>query len=119
VAWKNTREARRALADALPFLMRASQVTVAVISGESEEVEHIGLQEVSERLGRHGVKVKTLVAPKGCGTVTDAIERVAGEVSADLIVVGAYGHSRLQEWVLGGVTEDLLAASSRCVLFSH
>ena len=119
VAWKNTRESRRALADALPFLMRASKVTVAVISGENEDAEQVGLQEVSQRLARHGVQVDTLAAAKGAGTVAEAIERVAGQVAADLIVVGAYGHSRFQEWVLGGVTEDLLAASSRFVLFSH
>ncbi len=119
VAWKNTRESRRALADARPWLVRAAKVTVVVISGEGEEIEQVGLQEVAERLTRHGANVDTLVAAKGGGTVAEAIERVAGEVAADLIVVGAYGHSRFQEWVLGGVTEDLLAASSRFVLFSH
>ena len=119
VAWKNTRESRRAVADALPFLMRAHKVTLLVVSGESEDVEQVGLHEVAQRLARHGVDVETMVAPKGRGTVAEAIERTATRVSADLIVMGAYGHSRLQEWVLGGVTEDLLVASSRFVLFSH
>jgi nucleotide-binding universal stress UspA family protein len=119
VAWKNTRESRRALADAMPFLMRAHKVTVLVVSGESEEVEQVGLHEVAARLARHGVDVDTLVAPKGKGTVAETIERTANRLQADLIVMGAYGHSRLQEWVLGGVTEDLLAASPHTVLFSH
>ncbi|QUD87085.1 universal stress protein [Phenylobacterium montanum] len=119
VAWKNTRESRRALADALPFLMRADKVTVLVVSGESEEVEQVGLHEVTARLARHGVDADTLVAPKGQGTAAEAIERTANRLQADLIVAGAYGRSRLQEWALGGVTEDLLAASPRCVLFSH
>jgi len=119
VAWKNTREARRVLADALPFLMRASKVTVLVVSSESEEAEQAGLREVAARLARHGVDVDTLVAPQGRGAVAETIERTASRLQADLIVMGAYGHSRLQEWVLGGVTEDLLAASPHHVLFSH
>ncbi len=119
VAWKNTRESRRALADALPFLMRATKVTVLVVSGESDEVEQVGLHELAARLARHGVNIETLVAPKGRGTVAETIERTATRLQADLIVMGAYGHSRLQEWVLGGVTEDLLATSPRFVLFSH
>ena len=119
VAWKNTRESRRALADALPFLMRANKVTVLAVSGESEEAEQVGLDAVAQRLSRHHVNVETLVTPKGRGTVAEAIENVATALSADLIVMGGYGHSRFQEWILGGATEDFLAASSKFVLFSH
>lgn len=119
LAWKNTREARRALADSLPFLMRAQKVTVAVVSEESSESEHVGLDQVARRLVRHGVDVDTQVVRKGRHTVAEALEHTAASLSADLIVMGAYGHSRFQEWVLGGATEDLLASSSRFVLFSH
>ncbi|QUD87525.1 universal stress protein [Phenylobacterium montanum] len=119
VAWKNTRESRRALADALPFLMRADRVTLLTVSGEAESVEQPGLQEVVSRLARHGVVADTLVAPKGSSAVAEVIDRTAGHLQADLVVMGAYGHPRLQEWALGGATEDLLAASSRHILFSH
>jgi nucleotide-binding universal stress UspA family protein len=119
VAWKNTREARRALADAMPFLMRAHKVTVLAVSGDGEDIEKGGLDEVARRLARHGVVVETLVAPKGRASVAQVVEETAMRLSADLIVMGAYGHSRIQEWMLGGATEDLLVQSSQFVLFSH
>ena len=56
---------------------------------------------------------------KGRGAIADALEETATRRGADLIVVGAYGHSRLREWALGGVTEDFIAASSKHILFSH
>lgn len=119
IAWKNSREARRAVGDSLPFLMRANRVTVATVAGESETDGHASLKCVAQRLARQGVEVETLSVPKGRGQVADTIEHTANRVGADLIVMGAYGHSRLQEWMLGGATEDLLAAASRYVLFSH
>jgi nucleotide-binding universal stress UspA family protein len=119
VAWKNTKESRRALADALPFLMRAHKVTVAGVSGEDSSVEQAGLDVVARRLARHGVDVDTLVVAKEHDGVAETLETAAAKVGADLIVMGAYGHTRFQEWMLGGATEDMLAASSRFVLFSH
>ena len=119
VAWKNTRECRRALANSLPFLMRAHKVTVVGVSGEDSSVEQTALDVVAKRLARHGVDVDTQVVAKTDQGVAETLEKAAAEVGADLIVMGAYGHSRFQEWILGGATEDMLAASSRFVLFSH
>ena len=120
VAWKDSRESRRALADSLPFLMRAQSVVVLGVSSDANTVvDQGGMRDVVRRLSRHGVEAALEVVPRGKGTVADAIESTAIRHSADLIVTGAYGHSRLREWALGGVTEDFIAASSKFVLFSH
>jgi len=120
VAWKDSRESRRALGDSLPFLMRAQSVVVVGVSGDANTVvDQGGMKDVVRRLSRHGVAAALEVVPRGKGTVADALDAVASRHAADLIVTGAYGHSRLREWALGGVTEDLIAASSKFVLFSH
>jgi len=120
VAWKDTRESRRAVTDALPFLKRARNVTIIAVCGEATtKIDHDGLQDVALRLARHGVEAAVEAVPKGNATVAEALESAADRHSADLIVSGAYGHSRLQEWMLGGVTEDLAASSSKFVLLSH
>ncbi len=117
VGWKDTREARRALTDAMPFLIAAEAVHVVAVSETAAQRE--GLELVAQRLSRHGVRVQTQIVERAMETVAEDLEEVADLHGADLIVLGAYGHARLREWVFGGVTEDLLATSSRYVLFSH
>jgi len=121
VAWKDTRESRRALTDALPFLKRAQKVViVAIESAEtSSAILSESLVEVAQRLGRHRVNTCVEIGPKGSGSVTEALEDAAGRHGADLIVSGAYGRTQLEEWWLGGVTEDLVMSSSKFVLMSH
>jgi nucleotide-binding universal stress UspA family protein len=120
VGWKDTRESRRALSDALPLLKRAQQVVVVEIDGDLRPTpQRSDLNEIAERLARHDVRVETEVVARSGPTIADDLEHAASRHGADMIVTGAYGHARLREWILGGVTEDLLAASSKCVLFSH
>ena len=119
VAWKPTRETRRAVSDSLPFLMHASRTTLVAVDGDGQDVDRTALSEVAARLARHGVDVRTQVVPRGKARVAEVLESVAAREGADLIVMGAFGHSRLQEWVLGGATEDMLAACDRHVLMSH
>lgn len=120
VGWKDTRESRRALSDSLPLLKRAQQVIVVEIEGDLRPAAHrADLKDVADRLARHGVKVATEVVTRSKATIADDLEHAATRHGADLVVTGAYGHARLREWMLGGVTEDLLATSSKCVLFSH
>jgi nucleotide-binding universal stress UspA family protein len=120
VAWKDCREARRALADALPFLQRAEQVQlVQVCPATDHSTARTYLREVVERLARHGVKAEVKVmAPSGASVTTD-IEDSADALGADLIVAGAYSHHRMREWVLGGTTQDFVEDCSRYVLFSR
>lgn len=120
VAWKNTRECRRAVADALPFLQRANDVIVQAVCrpGETDAAE-AETADVVANLQRRGVNARALVSSIQPESVADELKRIADLNDADLIVAGAYGHSRLQEWVFGGVTDDLLHQPGCFVLMSH
>jgi nucleotide-binding universal stress UspA family protein len=119
IAWKDTREARRAVLDALPLLKQAGHVIVVEIAAE----EHLPgvrghLRDVVRWLGRHGITAEALASPS---TAFDAgrLNAIAGDHDADLVVAGAYGHSRLREWAFGGVTREFLLHGDRCLLVSH
>jgi nucleotide-binding universal stress UspA family protein len=119
VAWKDTREARRAALDALPILKMAVHVTVVEIAaGDGLTDAGLRVQDVVGWLKRHGIAAE---AATSVSTGDDAgqLKSIAQERNADIIVAGAYGHSRLREWVLGGVTKDLLLRAERCSLVSH
>lgn len=115
IAWKDAREARRAVWDALPLLKAAEEVLVVAI-GESG---HAGALDVKEHLGGHGIDARTLLHARREGAVADDLIRAAEREGADLIVAGAYGHSRTREWILGGVTRDLLDHAPICCLMAH
>jgi len=120
IGWKDTREARRAVQDALPFLHEAERVTLVEVCGPSEEesaLENLG--DVARYLDRHQIKGNLEVRHhRGKSDGEQLIELSLNE-RADLLVTGAYGHSRLGEWVFGGVTRELLTSSSICCLMSH
>ncbi len=119
VAWKETREARRALADALPLLRQMNRVVIAeIVAPEQESVAQANLNRVVAWLGRHGVTATPHLDISG-GNHGERLLALADEVGAELLVAGAYGHSRLREWILGGVTHDLLHKGGRCLLLSH
>ena len=121
VAWKDTRESRRAVADALPFLKLAGTVVVAEVCDHSDAAESKArLDDVADSLLRHGVSATTAVwvEEKDVHAPQQFLE-VAAEHKADLIVAGGYGRSRFQEWIFGGFTRALLAQTSRAVLLSH
>jgi nucleotide-binding universal stress UspA family protein len=121
VAWKDTRESRRSVADALPFLKRARSVIVAEICHHDDfSATDIHLNDVAENLRLHGVHASTTVGieEKDINAAHQFLD-LADQNKADLIVAGAYGHSRFQEWVFGGFTRALLAQTSRAVLLSH
>jgi nucleotide-binding universal stress UspA family protein len=119
VGWKDTREARRALRDALPFLERADAVIIVEVSDTASETALAQAGDVARYLARHKVQVGPTIAAHPKGKVADELIRIATAERADLIVAGAYGHSRLGEWALGGVTRDLLVSSPVCCLLSH
>ena len=121
IAWKDSREARRAVRDALPFLQQAERVTVIQISETNERDEQAfrSVKDIARYLSRHRIEiVAERVEPAG-NTVAETLFRIVRDDNIDVIVAGAYGHSRLGEWVFGGVTRDLLAKSPVCCLFSH
>ncbi len=109
VAWKDTKEARRAVVDALPLLKSASDVEVVVIDEGSLGPERASMQDAVAWLESHGVKARGDVLPNE-GGAAQSILAAAKAADADLIVSGAYGHSRLREWLVGGGTRDLLSS---------
>ena len=109
VAWKDTKEARRAIVDALPLLQAAKDVQVVVISEGNLAVERDSMLDAVAWLESHAVKSRGDVLPNR-GSAAQSILDAALAAGADLIVSGAYGHSRLREWLVGGMTRDLLAA---------
>jgi nucleotide-binding universal stress UspA family protein len=120
IAWKDTAEARRAVADALPMLRKASDITIVEVVEElADRAAALSrLKDVAAWLSRHGVSASEQV-PEECGEAVAQLERVASEVGAGVVVAGAYGHSRLREWILGGVTRRLVNPSNRCSLLSR
>jgi nucleotide-binding universal stress UspA family protein len=114
VAWKDTREARRAVFDSVPMLAQADEVFVVSIGSEDQ-----GARDVAAYLGRHGIQALTVLRPETGASAGDQLLRIVEEQGADLIVCGAYGHSRAREWVFGGVTRDLLDHAPICCLMSH
>lgn len=117
VGWKDRREARRAVWDALPFLIEADRVLMLHFNEGGEESGR-SLMDAAERLGRHGVAVEAETRAISDGPAGDIVA-AAQAVGAGLVVVGGYGNSRLREWALGGVTQSLLAHAPVCTLYSH
>lgn len=120
VGWKDTRATRRAVADAMPFMKLARKVIVAEVVDRDDDLADArrNTREVCGWLEAHGV----VCEPRAIAVEDERIAPLSGiadDEGADLIVAGAYGHSRLREWILGGVTRDLLRQTDRCVLFSY
>ena len=112
VAWKDTREARRAVVDAMPFLTAAREVVVATIKEADLKGARESAADVVRFLMKHGAKARSDVIEVGRADALEALVEMAREVKADLIVSGGYGHSRLREWAFGGVTRSLLQTGS-------
>jgi nucleotide-binding universal stress UspA family protein len=119
VCWDGGRAAARALGDAMPLLTRAAAAEIVIVTSEPIKSDEIPGADVAELLARHGVAVALQrIAAAGVG-VADTILNYASEAAADLIVMGAYGHSRLREFVLGGTTRAILTSMTAPVLMSH
>jgi nucleotide-binding universal stress UspA family protein len=120
IAWKDTREARRALRDSLPLIREAVSVAVVeILDRGSEMPAHTPINDVARYLARHRIAATVRQPEHATGSIAGELLRVARKIDADLIVTGGYGHSRLGEWIFGGVTQGLLAASPICCLLSH
>lgn len=118
VAWKDTKEARRAIVDAMPFLKAADEVLVVVVDEGNLATERASMLDAVAWLQSHEVKARGDVLPD-TGGAAQTICRAATAAAADLVVSGAYGHSRLREWLLGGMTRDLLATPGISRLLSN
>jgi nucleotide-binding universal stress UspA family protein len=120
IAWKPGREAARAVHDALPLLTAAGKATILVVDPDDESAGETSGDELALHLSRHGIKATVDRAYTEGGTpVADVILSRAADLGADLLVMGCYGHARLREMILGGVTRDILGSMTLPVLMSH
>ncbi len=121
IAWQPSRESTRAVHDALPLLKSADAVDILVIEPEIGEFAH-GDQpgaDIATHLAKHGLKVQVYMRSRMGNSIAASLLRHAKEVGADLLVAGGYGHSRFREFMLGGVTRELLRTTHVPILFSH
>ncbi len=117
--WDGSRAATRAIADSMPFLEKAKQVDLVIVAGGRAKSDEIPGADIGQHLARHGLKVdvKRITSPDI--DVASTILSYAADCSADMIVMGGYGHSRLREFVLGGVTRGILESMTVPTLMSH
>lgn len=120
VAWDGRREAARGMAEALPYLRKAQDVTVMVATqGDSVEDDALIGPDAVAHLQHHGIEAELRHIKTTNGELGPALIREAQRLEADLMVMGGYGHSRLREWLLGGVTEHLLHHAPVPLVIAH
>jgi nucleotide-binding universal stress UspA family protein len=119
VAWDFSRAATRAVSDAMPLLEKANRVRVVTVVNEKRLDRKHSAEELSKNLSRHGIDVVLDRVDAEGRPIGAVLEGYAASHEVDLLVMGAYGHSRLREFVLGGATNSLLSKPPLPILFSH
>ncbi len=119
VGWKDTREARRAIHDALPFLRLAKEVSIAVAKSPGAEDADAQIADVAKYLERHDVRVAERISTVADEDEENILLDLATQHRVNLIVAGAYGRTRLSEWIFGGVTRHILMNSPVPCLLSN
>jgi nucleotide-binding universal stress UspA family protein len=118
ICWDGSRTAARAVGDAMPFLRRAKAVDVLTVAEEPKR-EEITAADMIQHLARHGVPATAKRTTRGDVSIENVILSYAADSGADFMVMGGYGHSRLREFILGGVTRGILGSLTLPVLMSH
>ena len=119
VCWDGGRQAARAIADALPFLHRAKAVEVVVVATKPLKSDDSPGADIARHLAHHDLNVCLKRLVTGGTDVANTILSYAADVSADFVVMGGYGHSRLREFILGGATRGVLSSMTIPTLMSH
>lgn len=119
VCWDGSRPAARAIADAMPLLEKAGRVEIAIVTNERGKEDEIEGADMGQHLARHGLKVDVHRIVGGNIDIADALLSHAADSGTDFVVMGGFGHSRLREFVLGGVTHSILRSMTAPVLMSH
>ncbi|MDR3422023.1 MAG: universal stress protein [Xanthobacteraceae bacterium] len=119
LCWDGSRAATRAISDAMPLLERAGRVEVVIVANERGKQDEIEGADMGAHLARHGLNVEVKRTVLGDIDVADVILSHAADAGSDFIVMGGYGHSRLREFVLGGVTRSIFRSMTVPVLMSH
>lgn len=119
ICWDGSRSAVRAIADAMPLLTLAGRTEVVIVANERDKEDEVEGVDMGQHLARHGLNVEINRISRGEIDVGNALLSHAADTGADLMVMGGYGHSRLREFVLGGVTHSMLRSMTVPVLMSH
>ncbi|WP_374440557.1 universal stress protein [Stella sp.] len=119
VAWDGSRVAARAVTDAGPFLARASRVVIAAVTDEKALAETDAGERLAEHLARHGITATVSRLRSQGRPIATVLQDHGAEIGAGLLVMGAFGHSRMRDFVLGGATSGILKALRMPVLLSH
>jgi nucleotide-binding universal stress UspA family protein len=119
VAWDFSRTAARAISDAIPFLERAKAVRIACVTNEKPVGSSRTASELAVHLSRHGVSVAVDEVDAGGKPTGDVLTQFVAANKIDLLVMGAYGHSRFSEFILGGATKSMMSNPPIPILFSH
>jgi nucleotide-binding universal stress UspA family protein len=119
LCWDGSRAAARAIGDAMPLLTKAGRVEVVIVTNERGKDDEIEGADIAQHLARHGLKVEVHRIGAGGIDVADALLSHAADSGADFIVMGGYGHSRLREFILGGVTHSIFRSMTVPALMSH
>lgn len=119
IAWKTTREAARAVHDALPLLQAAKRATILVVDPDEEDDGEAPGDDLAVHLSRHDVAATVERTASGGLPIADVFLSRAADFGSDLLVMGCYGHSRLRELVLGGMTRGIIDRMTLPVLMSH
>jgi len=119
ICWDGSRPAARAVADALPIIGKGGRVEIVIVANERGKQDEIEGADIGQHLARHGLKVDVHRISGGNIDVGDALLSHAADSGADFMVMGGFGHSRLREFILGGVTRSIFEAMTVPVLLSH
>ena len=119
ICWDGSRTAARAVADAIPIIRKSGRVEIVIVASERGKQDEIEGADIGQHLARHGLKVDVHRISGGNIDVGDALLSHAADSGADFMVMGGYGHSRLREFVLGGVTRSIFESMTVPVLLSH
>ncbi|HEV3160021.1 MAG TPA: universal stress protein [Xanthobacteraceae bacterium] len=119
ICWDGSRTAARAVADAIPIIRKSGRVEIVIVASDRGKQDEIEGADIGQHLARHGLKVDVHRISGGNIDVGDALLSHAADSGADFMVMGGYGHSRLREFVLGGVTRSIFGSMTLPVLLSH
>ena len=119
VCWDGSRQAARAIGDAMPLLTKAGKAEIVIIANEPGKQDEIEGVDMGQHLARHGIKIEVERIPGGDVDVADALLSHAADSGADFMVMGGYGHSRLRQFILGGVTRSIFQSMTVPVLMAH
>jgi nucleotide-binding universal stress UspA family protein len=119
VAWDFSRAAARAVADAIPLLEKAREVRIVTVTNEKIYDSKHSAEELAKNLSRHGIDVVLDKVDAAGRAIGEVLEAHVASCNADILVMGAYGHSRFREFILGGATKSMLSKPPIPILFSH